>query len=72
VSISGIYDLIIVGGGPGGLTAGVDALRTVLKTVLIEKGFLIAPPATAFASGIRPWRWQAVISQASFLMKRRL
>ncbi len=33
-----IYDLIIVGGGPGGLTAGLYAMRAALKTVLIEKG----------------------------------
>jgi thioredoxin reductase (NADPH) len=33
-----IYDLIIVGGGPGGLTAGIYAQRAALKTVLIEKG----------------------------------
>src|SRR5512136_1595072 len=32
------YDLIIVGGGPGGLTAGLYAMRAALKTVLIEKG----------------------------------
>jgi thioredoxin reductase (NADPH) len=31
------YDLIIVGGGPGGLTAGIYGLRAALKTVLIEK-----------------------------------
>ena len=33
-----LYDLIIVGGGPGGLTAGIYAQRAALKTVLIEKG----------------------------------
>ncbi len=33
-----IYDVIIVGGGPGGLSAGIYALRAALKTVLIEKG----------------------------------
>jgi len=33
-----IYDLIIVGGGPGGLTAGIYAMRAALKAVLIEKG----------------------------------
>jgi thioredoxin reductase (NADPH) len=33
-----MYDLIIVGGGPGGLSAGIYALRATLKTVLIEKG----------------------------------
>jgi thioredoxin reductase (NADPH) len=33
-----LYDLIIVGGGPAGLTAGMYAMRAALKTVLIEKG----------------------------------
>ncbi len=33
-----IYDLIIIGGGPGGYTAGIYAQRAALKTVLIEKG----------------------------------
>ncbi|MBL7178620.1 MAG: thioredoxin-disulfide reductase [Desulfobacterales bacterium] len=32
------YDLIIVGGGPAGLTAGIYAMRAALKTVLIERG----------------------------------
>jgi thioredoxin reductase (NADPH) len=32
------YDLIIIGGGPGGLSAGIYAMRAALKTVLIEKG----------------------------------
>src|SRR4030042_4853989 len=36
--MSEIYDLIIVGGGPGGLTAGLYAMRAALKTVMIEKG----------------------------------
>ena len=33
-----IYDLIIVGGGPGGLSAAVYAGRSQLKTLLLEKG----------------------------------
>lgn len=33
-----IYDIIIVGGGPGGLSAGIYAKRAAMKTVLIEKG----------------------------------
>lgn len=33
-----LYDLIIIGGGPGGLTAGIYAMRAALKTVVIEKG----------------------------------
>ena len=31
-----VYDLIIIGGGPGGLSAGIYAMRAALKTVLIE------------------------------------
>jgi len=33
-----VYDLVIVGGGPGGLTAGIYAQRAVMKTVMVEKG----------------------------------
>ena len=33
-----LYDVIIVGGGPGGLSAGMYAKRAALKTVLFEKG----------------------------------
>ncbi len=33
-----LYDLVIVGGGPAGLTAGIYAKRAALKSVLIEKG----------------------------------
>jgi thioredoxin reductase (NADPH) len=33
-----VKDLVIIGGGPGGLTAGIYAMRAMLKTVLIEKG----------------------------------
>ena len=33
-----IYDLIIIGGGPAGLTAGMYAKRAALKTLLIERG----------------------------------
>jgi thioredoxin reductase (NADPH) len=38
MSSSDVYDVVIVGGGPGGLTAGIYAMRAALKTVLIEKG----------------------------------
>lgn len=32
-----MYDLLIVGAGPGGLTAGIYAMRAALKTALLEK-----------------------------------
>ena len=35
-----IYDLIIVGGGPGGLSAGIYAMRAALKTIWMEKGLI--------------------------------
>ncbi len=33
----GMYDLIIIGGGPAGLTAAIYALRAKLKTLVLEK-----------------------------------
>lgn len=38
ISDGELYDAIIIGGGPAGLTAGIYALRAALKTILIEKG----------------------------------
>jgi thioredoxin reductase (NADPH) len=38
--VSESYDVIIVGGGPAGLAAGLYCMRSGLKTVLIEKGLL--------------------------------
>ena len=35
-----LYDLIIIGGGPAGLSAGVYGGRAKLKTLIIEKGSL--------------------------------
>ena len=34
-----IYDLIIIGGGPAGIAAGVYAARKKLKTLLIAESF---------------------------------
>jgi thioredoxin reductase (NADPH) len=33
-----MYDLVILGGGPAGLSAGIYALRATLKTILVERG----------------------------------
>lgn len=43
-----IYDLIIVGGGPAGLTAGIYACRARLKTLLLEKYVFGGQVATTF------------------------
>ncbi len=41
-----VYDIIIIGGGPGGLTSGIYASRSKLKTLIIEKGRLGGQAAT--------------------------
>jgi thioredoxin reductase (NADPH) len=33
-----MYDLVIIGGGPGGMAAAIYAMRAAMKTVLVEKG----------------------------------
>ena len=35
-----MYDLLIIGGGPAGLTAGIYGSRARLKTAILEKGAL--------------------------------
>lgn len=44
--MSKIYDIIIVGGGPAGLSAGVYGSRSRLKTVILQKGTLGGQAAT--------------------------
>ncbi len=34
-----MYDLIIIGGGPGGIAAGIYAARKKIKTLLITDSF---------------------------------
>ena len=41
-----IYDILVVGGGPSGLTAGIYGSRARLKTLVIEKGGIGGQTAT--------------------------
>ncbi len=44
--IDNTYDIVIVGGGPGGLTASIYTSRDGLDTLLLEKGLCGGLPAT--------------------------
>jgi thioredoxin reductase (NADPH) len=62
-----IYDLVIIGGGPGGLTAGVYAMRAALKTVLVE---MAAPGGQVNNSdSVENWPGDEHISGAELAMK---
>jgi thioredoxin reductase (NADPH) len=50
MSEGGLFDVVIVGGGPGGLTAGIYAMRAALKTILVEKA--VAGGQVALSDGV--------------------
>ena len=50
MSAGDLYDVVIVGGGPGGLTAAIYAMRAALKTTLIEKA--VAGGQVALSDGV--------------------
>ena len=62
-----MYDLIIIGGGPGGLSAGIYAMRAAMKTVLIE---MAAPGGQVNNSdSVENWPGDEQISGAELAMK---
>ena len=46
------YEVIIIGGGPGGLTAGLYACRAGLKTLLLERGIFGGHDLTGAFAGL--------------------
>ncbi|MBT8370213.1 MAG: thioredoxin-disulfide reductase [Deltaproteobacteria bacterium] len=67
MSESELYDLVIIGGGPGGLAAGIYAMRAALKTVLLEMG---APGGQVNNSdSVENWPGDEQISGAELAMK---
>ena len=67
MTCEGIYDLIIVGGGPGGLTAGIYAMRAALKAVLVEMG---APGGQVnLSDSVENWPGEEHIGGAELSMK---
>lgn len=62
-----IRDLVIVGGGPGGLTAGIYAMRAAMDTVLIEKGAAGGQVNNSFE--VENWPGTTRISGADLALK---
>jgi thioredoxin reductase (NADPH) len=52
-----LYDILIVGGGPGGLTAGLYGARARLKTMILEK----ARPGGQAATTAEVENWSGTI-----------
>lgn len=61
-----MYDLIIVGGGPAGITAGIYAARKKLKTLLISKNFI---GQTGMAGRIENWPGEKSILGPELILK---
>ena len=55
-----IYDVVIIGGGPAGSTAGIYAARANLSTLILDKGLttgaLGAPSGHAVSNRLSPLR----------------
>ncbi len=62
-----LYDLIIIGGGPAGITAGIYAARQKIKTLLITKDF--AGQIARKAIGIQNWPGFEEISGLDLIKK---
>jgi thioredoxin reductase (NADPH) len=60
------FDLVIVGGGPAGLSAGQFAKKSALKTILVERSHLGGQVAhTTIADG-----YTAALAAADYIQMR--
>lgn len=57
-----IYDVVIIGAGPAGMTAGIYASRALLKTIMIEKG--VAGGLMAVTDKLENWPGDLSVSGA--------
>ena len=68
--MEGLYDVIILGGGPAGLSAGLYAGRSRLKTLLIEKG---APGGQiALSADVENYPGQVLDGETGFTLSARM
>jgi thioredoxin-disulfide reductase len=61
-----MYDLIIIGGGPAGITAGIYALRKKIKTLIIAKDFI---GQAGMAGVVENWPGEKEILGIELMMK---
>lgn len=61
-----MYDLIIIGGGPAGITAGIYAARKRLKTLIITKSFI---GQVGVSGVIENWPGEKNITGPELIMK---
>jgi NADH-dependent peroxiredoxin subunit F len=61
-----MYDLIIIGGGPAGITAGIYSSRKKLKTLIISKNFI---GQTGMAGVIENWPGEKKILGPELIFK---
>jgi thioredoxin-disulfide reductase len=61
-----MYDLIIVGGGPAGITAGIYALRKKIKTLIVAKDFI---GQAGLAGVVENWPGEKEILGIELMMK---
>lgn len=61
-----MYDLVIIGGGPAGITAGIYAARKKLKTLMVAKNLLGQTGEAAF---IENWPGEKMITGMELMSK---